>query len=136
MRSRKITASILAAGALALTGCTQAHNVSTNLSRQADNFDVHRTVVVHDDITNTNIVEIQGLCSLDPDDSDKGNEHSVVCKIGKRSQDYVKEIFESGDNTTLTVIQTEAQKSDPFAYDIQFAATVPHFEIQHAGGDQ
>lgn len=112
-----------------LAGCTsQAATASYNLSQDADSFKINRQIVFHNDITNTYIAEIQGLCSLGNDDS--AHERTVTCKIG--DDKYVKEIFQMGDNTSVSSIQTEPSKTDPFHYKIIFRpeTIVPDIETQ------
>lgn len=112
-----------------LAGCSQADTVSNNLSQDADSFKIHRDIIFHNDITDSVIAQISGLCSLGNNDS--GGERTVTCKIGADS--YVKEIFQMGDNTSLSSVQTEPSKSDPFAYKIIFKPTAVNLELQTPG---
>jgi hypothetical protein len=120
---------IIAAGALTLAGCSQADVASRNLSQDADSFKIHRDIIFHDDLTDTNIARVTGLCSLGNDDTLP--ERTVTCKIGKDT--YVKEIFDMGDNTSVSSIQTEASKTDPFAYEIIFKPTGINLQLQTPG---
>lgn len=132
MKSRKkiiagaIVAAVLGAG---LAGCaSQADTVSQNLSTDADSFKISRAIVFHDDLTDTNIASITGLCSLG--NSDSGGERTVTCKIGPDT--YVKEIFQMGNNTSVSAIQTQPASSDPYAYKVVFKPTVIDFDLQVA----
>jgi hypothetical protein len=124
-------AALVAAGALALTGCTAADVASHNLSQDADNFKVHRQVVFHNDLTDTYIAEVEGLCSLGNDDAD--GETTVTCKIGDGQ--YVKEIFRMGDNTSVSAIQTEPTNTNPYHYKVIFRpeTVIPDIQVDVSG---
>lgn len=131
MKKRTIIAAAvgLAAVTAALTGCSsQADRASYDLSKEADSFKISRQIVFHDDITNTYIAKVDGLCSLGNDDS--AGERTVTCKIG--ADKYVKEIFQMGKNTSVSSIQTQPSDVDPYHYDVIFApeSVVPHVELQ------
>lgn len=129
------TAAIGIAAVITLAGCSKADTVSQNLSKEADNFQVERQIVFHDDITDTYIAEVDGLCSLG--NSDSGGERTVTCKIGNNT--YVKEIFQMGDNTSISSVQTKPLKEDPYAYKVIFKPTTIDFDLQtpshNAGGN-
>lgn len=130
-----IAAVVIAAGVVSiLAGCSsQADTVSQNLSKDADSFKITRQIVFHNDITNTYIAEVEGLCSLGNNDS--GNQKTVTCKIG--ADKYVKETFYMGDNTSVSSIQTEPSSVDPFHYKIIFRpeTIVPDIETQTSAGN-
>lgn len=119
---------------LALTGCTQADTVSYNLSRDADSFKIHRQIVFHNDITDTYIAQVEGLCSLGNEDGE--DETTVTCKIGE--DEFVKEIFRMGDNTSVSSIQTEPADADPYHYTIIFKpeTVIPAIDLQTSGDDE
>lgn len=115
------TAFIAATAAVSLTACSsESDTVSYNLSKDADNYKIHRLIVFHNDISDTNLFSIEGLCSLGNDDTD--TKRTVTCKIasGDGSDSYVKEIFQMGDNTSVMSVQTEASKVDPYHYEVIF----------------
>ena len=75
----KLTAILLVALALAATaGCNDAQIASSNLSRAADNFEIMRRVVFLNGITDTYLLSIEGLCSVE----DQSNQLEVTCKVG------------------------------------------------------
>lgn len=123
-----IIATATTVAAIALTACSQADVASRNLSQDADSFKIHRDIVFHDDLTDTYIAEIKGLCSLGNDDS--AGERTVTCKIGENT--FVKEIFQMGDNTSVSSIQTQPSETDPFHYKVIFKpeTVVPNIELQ------
>lgn len=115
-----------------VVGCTnQSDTVSHNLSQDADSFKITRQVVFHNDITDTYIAEITGLCALGNDDA--AGSSTVICKIGEDS--YVKEIIRTGDNVSVYAIQTEPASSDPYHYTVIFRpeTVIPNVQVQTSG---
>ena len=56
---------MLAMLAVAAAGCNNAQIASSNLSRAADNFEIMRRVVLLNGITDTYLLSIEGLCSVE-----------------------------------------------------------------------
>jgi hypothetical protein len=136
--SRSLTATIgigIAVGLVfGIAACTsEADTVSYNISKDADNFKVNRQIVFHNDITDTYIAEVEGLCSLGNDDG--AHETTVTCKIGPDK--YVKEVFRMGDNTSVSSIQTEPIDADPYRYKIIFKPEqiIPDVETRTSAGE-
>ena len=78
---KKVIGGLALIGAsLFMTGCQEddAKIVSHNLSKAADNFEVMRRIVFINGITNQNMFEIVGLCSME----NLSNRLAVTCKIG------------------------------------------------------
>ena len=76
----KIMGRILAVLAMAaVAGCNDAQIASSNLSRAADNFEIMRRVVFLNGITDTYLLSIEGLCSVE----DQSNQLEVTCKVGQ-----------------------------------------------------
>jgi len=110
----KIIAGLLAVGALGLAGCSSdADTVSKNLSKDADNFEVTRRVVLYNGITDTYTLAIVGKCSLNNDAGD-----SVTCKMD--NGEYVKHIFRMGDNMTLFAEQLDTKDVSSKRYKVYF----------------
>lgn len=129
-KSKAIIAAAGIAGVLALAGCaSQADTVSNNLSQDADSFKIHRDIVVQNGITGAVLYQISGLCSLGNGDS--GKKHTITCKIGEDA--YVKELIWIGDQDEVLSVQSEASKSDPFAYRIIVKPTTLDLQLQTAG---
>jgi hypothetical protein len=124
--------SVLAAAGIAaatITGCTsQADTVSNNLSQDADAFKIHRDIVVQNGITGAVLYQISGLCSLGNDD--KGNQHTITCKIGANT--YVKELMWIGDQDEVLSVQSQPEPSDPFAYRVVVKPTTLDLQLQTA----
>jgi hypothetical protein len=74
---------------------------SQNISRAADNFEVMRRVVFMNGITDEYMLEIIGLCSLDP----RTDAVQVTCKIGEN--EFVRHQLGLSDNVTYFAEQLE-----------------------------
>ncbi len=66
--------------AAAAAACDDAQIASSNLSRAADNFEIMRRVVFLNGITDTYLLSIEGLCSVE----DQQNQLEVTCKTADR----------------------------------------------------
>jgi hypothetical protein len=99
-----------------LTGCRESDRVSTNISREADEFRVQRRIVFYNSIQDTYILEIQGNCSIEVDTVD--NQLEVTCKIGEGK--YQKHFLGLSDNVTYSVEQLEYSEVNPYRYKIIF----------------
>lgn len=99
---------------LGLTACSSdADTVSYNLSKDADNFEVTRRVVLYNGITNTYTLAVVGKCSLNNEGGD-----SVTCKM--ENGEYVKHIFRMGDNMTLFAEQLDTKDASSKRYKVYF----------------
>lgn len=104
---RKVTLIIAAlAVALAFAGCTEsdADVASKNISKAAEQFEVHRTIVFYNGITDKFIATVEGFCSVETGDALVAGSLEVTCKNGKG---FWRSNFGLSDNTTYTVLQTE-----------------------------
>lgn len=106
---------ILAATLLALSGCTEAERVSTNLAQESDNFNVVRKVTVLNAITNDTMFEMTGKMSIKADTADKQLE-IVVEDNGK----YQKHIIGLSDNVSYVVQDLDVKDVDKYHYSINF----------------
>lgn len=99
-----------------LVGCeaTEADTVSHNLSKSADSFEVQRSVVFFNGITDKYLLTIDGLCSI----ADDGTQLEVTCKVGEGQ--YKKHFLGLSDNVSYFVEQTDAKYEDPFHYKVIF----------------
>ena len=64
---KKITIALLLAVLLILTACTQSKIVTHNLRREAEDFNVRRRITVLNTRTDTPMMQITGLLSIDTD---------------------------------------------------------------------
>lgn len=108
-------ATVLAATLLALSGCTEAERVSTNLAQESDNFNVVRKVTVLNAITNDTMFEMTGKMSIKADTADKQLE-IVVEDNGK----YQKHIIGLSDNVSYVVQDLDVKDVDKYHYSINF----------------
>lgn len=126
---KQLLPALAVASVLVLAACSSsAVTVSKNLSNDADAFKVTRQIVFHNDITDTYLFEVTGLCSLGNNDTAK--ESTVTCKIG--ADTYVKEIIRTGDNVSVTAVQTQPTPSDPYHYEVFFrpSTIVPNIQTK------
>lgn len=98
---------------LCLTGCTSADTVSTNISREADEFKVKRRITFINLRTNDYLFTISGNCSI------KGYEElEVICRIGEDK--YQKHFFKVSNETTYVIEQLEYNDVSRYDYEIIF----------------
>jgi len=99
----KLTLAALGAvSVLTLAACQDDATVaSQNISRAADNFEVMRRVVFMNGITDEYMLEIIGLCSLNP----RTDAVQVTCKIGEN--EFVRHQLGLSDNVTYFAEQLE-----------------------------
>ena len=106
---------VLATTLLALSGCTEAERVSSNLALESDNFNVVRKVTVLNAITNDTMFEMTGKMSIKADTADKQLE-IVVEDNGK----YQKHIIGLSDNVSYVVQHLDVKDVDKYHYSINF----------------
>lgn len=71
----------VAALPLILAGCVDDATVATeNIKKAADNFEINRRVVFYNGITDSYILSVEGLCSMDLNGA--GTAFNVICKTG------------------------------------------------------
>ena len=76
---KKIVAAVVVATSLiTLSGCTQAERASYNASKDADNFNVERRLVVVNTVTDTVLLEVVGKLSVREDRSEGQNQLEVT----------------------------------------------------------
>lgn len=131
---RKLTTAIVAvaaAGAFALTGCTEADTASENLSTAADNFEINRRIVFFNGITDTYLLTIEGRCSI----TDEGSQLEVTCKTD--DDEYLKHFLGLSDNVSYFVEQLDAAAVDGYHYRVIFRpeTIVPDIDMETSGGN-
>ena len=129
---KKSIAIFVAVLAIAITGCNREADVaSRNLSVAADQFEVTRRIVFFNGITDTYLLEIDGLCSINADEMDQQLE--VTCKVG--DDEYKKHFLGLSDNVSYFVEQTESANVDPFHYRVVFRpeTIVPDIDVDTSG---
>ena len=97
------------------TGCTEADQVSANISKEADNFNVIRKLTVLNARTDTILLELTGTFALKNNSS---NELEVIIETaeGKNQKDYVY----LNDYTMYVVEDVSGASVDKYHYEINF----------------
>ena len=118
---------LLAAGAIALTGCTRdADRASDNLSKAADSFEIDRRVVFFNGITDKYLLTIEGRCSITPD----GGKLDVTCKVGE--DQYKRHFLGLSDNVSYFVEQIDPADVSVYHYRVIFKPEniIPDIDVQ------
>lgn len=103
--------------AIAMTGCTDDAKVATkNLIKAADNFEINRRVVFYNGITDSYILSVEGLCSMDLNAG--GTAFNVICKVGPN--EYKRHTLVLSDNVTAMVEQLEPATVSAYHYRVTF----------------
>lgn len=101
---------------LILTGCTSADTVSSNISREADEFKVKRRITFLNLRSNEYLFQMTGNCSVKGGLENDNDELEIICKIGEDK--YQKHFLHIANETTYVVEQLEY--SDVSRYDYEF----------------
>ena len=111
----KVGLVVLLLAPLPLTSCiNDAQIASNNLSRAADNFEIMRRVVFLNGITDTYLLSIEGLCSIE----DQGRQLEVTCAVGPR--EYKKHFLGLSDNVTYFAEQLTSARVSTYHYRVVF----------------
>ena len=126
-----ILAALFAVLAFANFGCSDAEVASRNLSRASDQFEVLRRVAFVNGITDSYLLEIVGLCSI----NDAMGQIEVTCKTGYES--YKKHYMGLSDNVTYIVEQLEARDVSVHHYRVVFKpqTIIPDIDLRLDGGE-
>ena len=94
--------------------CTDAEIASHNLRMAADNFEIMRRVVFLNGITDTYLLSVEGLCSID----DQGRQLEVTCETAPG--EYKKHFLGLSDNVTYFAEQVEGAQVSAYHYRVIF----------------
>lgn len=108
-----VTAVMLAAGAL--VGCTEASQVSNNISQEADNFNVLRRFAVINTRTDKVEFELVGAFSLDASDSKK---ISLICEMEDGT--YKKQIIGLNRDSMYVIEDLGGAKVNKYKYEVNY----------------
>ena len=112
----KILAIILAGMmTVGLAGCSTAHTVNHNLSKEANEFNVYRKITVTNARTDTIMLQAEGYMSLS---NNSANELAVTIKTGDNQ--YYKDYIYLNDWTCYVMEQTEPKGTDKYHYELVF----------------
>lgn len=131
MHKAKLTLAAIVAGGLVLAGCSSAADTtSKNLSAAADNFEISRSIVFINAITDKDLLTIEGRCSI----NDNGNQLEVTCKVGEDA--YTKDFLGLSDNVTYVAHQLETTSVDPYHHRVILRpeTLVPNLDLDTSGG--
>lgn len=106
----------------AATGCTEADQVSQNISQEADNFNVTRKLTVLNARTDTILLDLTGTFAL-KNNSDNELEVIIETAEGKYQKDYVY----LNDYTMYVVEDISGSDVDKYHYEINF---LPEFGVK------
>lgn len=103
----------------ALSACSEADKVNTNLSKQADYFECERKITVYNARTDTIILEAEGYMSVS---NNSASELVVTCKVGP--DEYKKNYIYLNDYTLYVVEDITGTHTDPYHYQLYFHTEV------------
>ncbi len=106
----------------AFSGCTEADQVSQNISQEADNFNVTRKLTVLNARTDTILLNLTGTFAL-KNNSDNELEVIIETAEGKYQKDYVY----LNDYTMYVVEDISGSNVDKYHYEINF---LPEFGLK------
>lgn len=116
-KSKKIFLAIMSLilCALMLTGCTQVDRVSSNIRRQADNFNITRRIVVINARTDKPVFELTGNFSLQ---NNYSGELEIIVEIGNGV--YKKHFVYLNDWTMYVVEDVSGAFVDKYHYEVNY----------------
>ena len=98
-----------------LSSCRQADTVRHNLKREADDFNIRRRITVMNTRTDTPLMQITGLISIDVD-----NDGDLNITIEKAPNEFVLNYAHLSQDTTYIVEQIETKEVNKYMYEIKF----------------
>lgn len=114
------TIAIALLSALTVACVDDAQVATYNTKKAADNFKINRRVVFYNGITDNYILEIEGRCSVDLNDTQTA--FNVICKTGER--EFKRHTLVLSDNVTAFVEQIEPNKASSHFYRVTFKPSV------------
>lgn len=105
---------LLTAMLLILAGCNEAERVSSNISKEADNFNITRRVTVFNTRTDKILLEIIGNLSIQHSSGDV----DVIVEVAPGT--YKKHFVSLNDWTTYVVEDISGAFVDKYHYEINF----------------
>ena len=98
------------------TACTEAERVNSNISEEAENFNVYRRVTVINCIQGDTLFSVEGRMNITADTADKQLELIVEVEDGV----YKKHFIGLSDNVTYTVEDISGAEVSKYHYEINF----------------
>lgn len=101
---------------IALVGCSEADRVSSNLSKEADNFNDVRQLTVINCIEGDVLFQMTGKMSITADTGD--NQLEVI--VEDENGEYEKHFVGLSDNTTYVVEDLGGKNVEKYKYTLNF----------------
>lgn len=123
---------MVALAGVLLAGCADDADIANkNIIKAADNFEVNRRIVFYNGITDSYMLTIEGLCSMNLNAADTA--FNVICKVG--SSQYKRHTLVLSDNTTAFVEQLEPNKVGAYHYRVTFKpqSIIPDINLRTSG---
>lgn len=114
-KQKKIIATVIIVGML-LVGCTEADKVSSNVSQEADNFNVIRRLTVLNARSDKPMFELIGAFSITVDSAD--NQLEVICETVEN--EYKKHFIALNEWTMYVVEDVSGAEVDKYRYEVNF----------------
>ena len=106
---------IVAVLGLGAVGCRESNRVSHNISKEADNFNVTRRLIVINARTDKPLFELVGNFALSNNDE---NELEVICQTGKN--EFKKHYIYLNEYTIYTVEDIGGANVNKYKYEVNF----------------
>lgn len=116
MKKKIIVVSLISMLVLVLAGCSEASRVSSNLSKEADNFNDIRQVTVINCLKGDVLFQMTGKMSITADTSD--NQLEVV--VEDENGEYKKHFIGLSDNVTYVVEDITSKEVSKYKYTLNF----------------
>lgn len=114
---KKVLISLLVSiSVIGMVGCTEADTVSTNISKEADNFNVTRRLVVINGRTDTIIFSLVGNFSITLDQEE--NQLEVIAEV--RDGVYRKHFIGLSDEIQYFVEDVGDNEVSKYSYEVEF----------------
>lgn len=110
-----VLALVIVLGVFSLTSCSQANRVSTNISNEADRFNVTRRIVVINARTDKPVFELIGNFSLS---NNMNGELEIICEVEQGK--YKKHFIYLNDWTIYTVEDISGAYVDNYHYEVNY----------------
>lgn len=125
MKRKIIAIAAAVAVAMGMAACSSDADVaSKNLSKDAENFKIERRIVFYNGITDSYILQVEGLCSVE---TETGNKLTVTCKT---DGGFVKHYLGRSDNVTWFAEQLQAKNVSTKHYKVIFKPSVIVPEVE------
>ena len=99
----------------ALSGCSEVDRVSTNIGKEADNFNITRRIVVYNARTDKIVFELIGNFSLQ---NNSTNELEIVCELSDNT--YKKHFIYLNEYTLYVVEDMSGAYVDKYHYEVNY----------------